>query len=90
MLSWATRMTCLSYPQIIIYTQTVHRTKQLLIGKSAGRALSLRLYPGICLITEENTENLSQGSQRMPVGTMKTIYRLMVIKYQLRKHNYGS
>jgi len=26
----------------------------------------------------------------MPVGTMKTIYRLMVIKYQSWKHNYGS
>ena len=30
------------------------------------------LYPGICLITEEKTrQNLSQGSQRVPAGTMK-------------------
>jgi hypothetical protein len=33
------------------------------------------LYPGICLTTEEKAwENLSQGSWRMPVGTMKTEY----------------
>jgi hypothetical protein len=31
------------------------------------------LYPGICLTTEEKAwKNLSQDSQRMPVGTMKT------------------
>jgi hypothetical protein len=30
-------------------------------------------YPGICLTTEEKArKNLSQGSQRMPVGTKKT------------------
>jgi len=48
-----------------------------LIGKSKGRAPSLRVvYPGICLTTEEKArKNLSQGSWRMPVGTMKTIYR---------------
>jgi hypothetical protein len=33
------------------------------------------LYPGICLATEEKAEkNLSQVSQRVPVGTMKTEY----------------
>jgi len=33
------------------------------------------LYPGICLTTEEKTrKNLSQGSRRMPAGTMKTEY----------------
>ena len=33
------------------------------------------LYPGICLTTEEKArENLSQGSRRMPVGTMETEY----------------
>jgi len=32
------------------------------------------LYPGICLKTEEKTrENLSQGSRRVPEGTMETI-----------------
>ena len=31
------------------------------------------LYPGICLITVEKAwKNLSQGSRRVPVGTMKT------------------
>ena len=33
------------------------------------------LYPGICLTTEEKAQkNLSQGSQRVPDGTMKTEY----------------
>ena len=33
------------------------------------------LYPGICLTTEEKAwENLSQGSRRMQVGTMKIEY----------------
>ena len=33
------------------------------------------LYPGICLTTEEKArKNHSQGSQRVPVGTMKTEY----------------
>jgi hypothetical protein len=33
------------------------------------------VYPGICLTTEEKArKKLSQGSQRMPVGTMKTEY----------------
>jgi hypothetical protein len=34
-----------------------------------------KLYPGICLTTEEKVrKNLSQGSRREPVGTMKTEY----------------
>jgi len=33
------------------------------------------LYPGICLTTEEKArKNLSQGSRRVPAGTIKTIY----------------
>jgi len=33
------------------------------------------LYPGICLTTEEKArENLSQGSQRVPVGRIQTEY----------------
>jgi len=33
------------------------------------------LYPGICLTTEEKArKNLSQGSRRVPVGTMRTEY----------------
>ena len=35
------------------------------------------LHPGICLTTEEKAQkNLSQGSRRVPVGTMKTEYDL--------------
>jgi hypothetical protein len=34
-----------------------------------------KVYPGICLTTEEKAwKNLSQGSWRIPVGTMKTEY----------------
>jgi hypothetical protein len=34
-----------------------------------------KVYPGICLTTEEKArKNLSQGSWRTPVGTMKTEY----------------
>ena len=33
------------------------------------------LYLGICLTTEEKAQkNLSQGSRRVPAGTMKTEY----------------
>jgi len=43
------------------------------------------LYPGICLATEEKErKNLSQGSRRMPVGTMKTEYKERSI------HNYKN
>jgi hypothetical protein len=34
-----------------------------------------KLYPGICLTTEEKTrKNFSQGSQRVPFGMMRTEY----------------
>jgi hypothetical protein len=47
-------------------TQTIHRTTQL-TGKSASHAPS-----GVCLTAEEKPrKNLSQGSRRVPVGTMK-------------------
>jgi hypothetical protein len=39
-----------------------------------GRAVTLLcgFYPGICLTTEEKAgKNLSQGSRRVPAGTMK-------------------
>ena len=50
-----------------IYTQTIHRTRQLSSWEE--------LYHVICLTTEEKArKNLSQGSRRMPVGTMKTEY----------------
>jgi hypothetical protein len=44
-----------------------------------GRVLAVprlcELYSGICLTSEEKArKNLSQGSRRVPVGTMKTGY----------------
>ena len=66
-----------------IYTQTKHRKTQNkqfiehnpLITKSAGRAPSCEVYPGVCLTTEEKArKHFSQGSGRVPVGRMKTEY----------------
>ena len=38
------------------------------------------LYPGICLTTEEKArKNLSQGSRRVPVGTMKVHKHTIII-----------
>jgi hypothetical protein len=38
------------------------------------------LYPGICLTTEEKArKNLSQGSRRVPAGTMKVHKRTIGI-----------
>ena len=68
-----------------IYTQTIHRTTQnkqyTEQQKDLGRVRAVprvcELYPGICLTTEEKArKNLSQGSRRVSVGTMRTeIYR---------------
>jgi hypothetical protein len=57
-----------------------------LIRKSADRSPSLR---GICLTIEEKArKNLSQGSRRMPVGTVKTEYTEQSIQtIRMRKHN---
>jgi len=60
--------------KVHIYTQTVHRTTQNL-GRVLAVLLLRQFYPGICLATEEKArENLSQGSRRVPDGTMKTEY----------------
>ena len=46
-----------------------------------------KLYPGICLTTEEKArKNLSQGSRRMPDGTMKTEYTEQSIHNNNNKH----
>jgi hypothetical protein len=62
-----------------------------LIGKNAGRAPSLRAIPWHCLTTEEKArKNLSQGSRRMPIGTMKTEYTeqsIQTIRIRIHKHN---
>jgi hypothetical protein len=67
-----------------IYTQTIHRTTRLkpLFGRLSGIQARVRAVPrlcefylGICLTTEEEArENLTQGSRRVPVGTMETEY----------------
>ena len=63
-----------------IYTQAIHRTTQnkqyIEQHKNFGSVRAVlrlcRFYPGICLTTEEEArENLSQGSRRVPAGTMK-------------------
>jgi hypothetical protein len=57
-----------------IYTQTIHRTTQL-ICEECGPCPVFTSYTLACLITEEKTrKNLSQGSRKVPVGTMKTEY----------------
>jgi len=46
------------------------------------------VYPGICLTAEEKTrKNLSQGSRRMPVGTMKTEYTEQSTEYTEQSKN---
>jgi hypothetical protein len=58
-----------------IYTQTIHRKTLLIWEECVSCPVFASLYPGICLTTEEISRiNLSQGSRRVPVGTMKTEY----------------
>ena len=76
-----------------IYTQTVHRTTQskqyIERHKRFGRVQAVprlcELYPGMCLTTEEKArKNLSQGSRRVPAGTMK------IHKHTIRIHTHKS
>ena len=62
-----------------IYTQTVHRTTQNKQHNNVGRVRAVpRLcgfYPGLYVTTEEKArKNVSQGSRRVPAGTMKIQY----------------
>jgi len=42
------------------------------LGKGRAVPRLCELYPGICLKNEEKArKNISQGSRRMPVGTMR-------------------
>jgi hypothetical protein len=75
-----------------IYTQTMHRktkNKQYIEQhKHFGRVRAVPrlcgLYPGICLTTKKKTRrNLSQGSRRVPAGTMK-IHKHTI---RIRRHN---
>ena len=51
--------------------QTIHRTTQH-FGRVRAVPHLCGVYPGICLTTEEKSRKiLSQGSRRVPTGTMK-------------------
>ena len=58
-----------------IYTQTIHRTTQL-IWEECGPCPVFASYTlAFALQLRKKTRrNLSQGSRRIPVGTMKTEY----------------
>jgi hypothetical protein len=71
-----------------IYAQTIKRTTQnkqyIEQHKNLGRVLAVPhlwgFYFGICLTTEEKAgKTLSQGSRRVPAGTMK-----------IHKHTMGA
>jgi hypothetical protein len=57
-------------------TQTIHKTTQFTNLEECGPCPVIgSVYTGICLTTEEKArKNLSQGSRRMPAGTVKTEY----------------
>jgi len=58
-----------------IYTQTVHRTNTINLGRVQAVPRLCELYLDICLTIEEKARKyFSQGSRRVPVGTMKTEY----------------
>jgi len=61
---------------VVQYTFTHKQyTEQHNLGRVRAVPRLRVLYPGICLTTEEKARgNLSQGSPRVPVGTMKTNY----------------
>ena len=70
---------------------TQNDTKQIIHGtiQQFGRVRPLPnlcgLYPGICLTTDEKArKNLSQGSRRVPAGTMK-IHKHTI---RIHRHNY--
>ena len=76
-----------------IYTQTVHRTtknKQYIeqhkrFGMVRAVPRLCGFCPGICLKTEEKSrKNFSQGSRRVPAGTMK------IHKHTIRIHRHNN
>ena len=76
-----------------IYTQTIQRAAQnkqyIEQYKNFGRVRAAPclcgLYPGICLTTEEKArKNPSQGSLRVPAGTME------IHKHRIRIHRYNN
>jgi len=58
-----------------IYTQTVHRTTQLIWEQCGPCPVFASYILAFVLQLRKKRENpLSQGSRRVPVGTMKTEY----------------
>ena len=65
------------HPVAVVQYTFTHNTQNNSINLGTVRAVPrlCELYPGICLTTEEKArKNLTQGSRRGPVGTMKTEY----------------
>jgi hypothetical protein len=87
-------LTTVGYPPsgsstVHIYTQTIHRTTQNKqytekYKNNFGRVRTVPhicgFHPDICLTTEEKWKTLSQGSRRVPAGTMK------IHKHTIRIH----
>jgi hypothetical protein len=76
-----------------IYTLTIHRTTQSKqyteqhnkFGRVRAVPRLRELYPGICLTTEEKArKNLSQGSRRVSVSTMK------IHNHTIRIHRHNN
>ena len=64
--------------------QTIHRTAQQ-FGRVGAVPHLCGFYPGICLTTEEKAwKNLSQGSRRVPAGTMK------IYTHAIRTHRHNN
>jgi len=72
-----------------IFSQHMHRTAQLILEEYGPCTIFCELYPGICVTTEEKSwKNLSQGSQRVPVDTIKTeIQNRTFVTIRKHKHN---
>jgi len=81
---------------VYIYTQIIHRTTQskqyIEQHKNFGRVRVVPrlcvLYPGFCFTTEVKArKNLSQGSRRVPVGTMNIHeHTIRIHRHNNRKH----
>jgi len=60
------------------------RKNYRLMGRVRAAPRLCELYPGICLTTEQKArKNLSQGSRRVPVGTMRTEYNVTLLRSRL-------
>ena len=63
-----------------IYTQNNTQKNTINLGRVQIVPRLCELYPGIFLLTEQKAwKNLSQGSRRVPVGTIKTEYTEHII-----------